>query len=180
VVVDLSEDAVAEALSRDGSAPVPGLSLDAVADASRAVSAALDDSDAMGDAPYVLEVSTPGAERTLTEPAHFRRSVRRKLAVTLADGTQLTGRLEEAGEQLVLRVDGPKKGMTSTRRYAWADVARAVVQVDFTRVDDVPLADLGGDDSDDTESDDTESDDIDVDDDHASSGDAADHDRTEA
>jgi ribosome maturation factor RimP len=149
VVVDLSDDAVEEALDRDGGAPVPGLSLDAVADASRAVSQALDESDVMGDRAYVLEVTTPGVERALTAPAHFRRNLRRRVTVTLADGSQPTGRLEAADDQLTLRVEGPKKGMTSTRTYPWADVVRGVVQVDFTRVEDAPLVDLGDDPDDD-------------------------------
>jgi ribosome maturation factor RimP len=142
VAVDLSEDAVDRALARDGASPVPGLSLDAVAEASRAVSQALDDTDVMGEAPYVLEVSTPGVERALTAPAQFRRNVRRKLELTLADGSHVTGRLEDAGERLTVRVEGPKKGMTSTRTYEWTDVVRGVVQVDFSRVDDAPLADV--------------------------------------
>lgn len=149
VSVDLSEEAVERALAEDGSSPVPGLSLDAVAEASRAVSQVLDESDVMGEAAYVLEVSTPGVERTLTTPAHFRRNVHRKITLTLADGTQVTGRLEDAGERLTVRAEGPKKGMTSTRTYAWPDVVSGVVQVDFSRVDDAPLADVGDDETDD-------------------------------
>ena len=149
VAVDLSEDAVEQALAENGSSPVPGLSLDAVAEASRAVSQALDESDVMGEAAYVLEVSTPGVERALTTPAQFRRNVRRKVALTLADGTQVTGRLEDVGDRLTVRAEGPKKGMTSTRTYAWPDVVSGVVQVDFSRVDDAPLADVGDDETDD-------------------------------
>ena len=150
VVVDLSDDAVEQALTGGGGVPVPGLSLDAVADASRAVSQALDESDVMGEQAYVLEVTTPGVERALTTPAHFRRNLRRRVTVTLADGSQLAGRLEAAGgDELTLRVEGPKKGMTSTRSYPWADVVRGVVQVDFSRVEDAPLVDFGNDEDDD-------------------------------
>jgi ribosome maturation factor RimP len=149
VAVDLSDEAVEQALAENGSSPVPGLSLDAVAEASRAVSQALDESDVMGDAAYVLEVSTPGVERALTTPAQFRRNVHRKVALTLADGTQVTGRLEDVGDDLTVRAEGPKKGMTSKRTYAWPDVVSGVVQVDFSRVDDAPLADVGDDETDD-------------------------------
>jgi hypothetical protein len=55
----------------------------------------------------------------------------------------------------VLRVEGAKKGMTAVRTYSWADVVRGVVQVDFARVDDVPLVDLGDDDTGDDPGDDT-------------------------
>ena len=74
-------------VDRDG-----GLSLDAVAAVSTAVSAALDDSDAMGGAPYVLEVTSPGIDRPLTEPRHWRRNRTRLVTVTTAEGTSLTGR----------------------------------------------------------------------------------------
>jgi ribosome maturation factor RimP len=111
----------------------------------------------MGEAAYVLEVTTPGVDRQLITPAQFRRNVRRKVTVTLADGAEVTGRLEQAGDALVLRVEGAKKGMSSTRTYPWADVVRGVVQVDFARVDEVPLVDLGNDADDDV-------DDVDVED----------------
>jgi ribosome maturation factor RimP len=160
VVIDLSDEAVDRVLaeaSEGGPAHAPGLSLDAVADASRAVSQTLDETEVMGEAAYVLEVTTPGVDRPLTTPAQFRRNVRRKVTVALADGTEVTGRLEQAADALVLRVEGAKKGMSSTRTYPWADVVRGVVQVDFARVDEVPLVDLGNDADDDV-------DDVDVED----------------
>ena len=49
----------------DDSSPVDPLSLDEVAEATRAISIALDASDATGDAPYVLEVGSPGVDRPL-------------------------------------------------------------------------------------------------------------------
>ena len=67
-------------VDRDG-----GLSLDAVAAVSTAVSAALDDSDAMGGAPYVLEVTSPGIDRPLTEPRHWRRNLTRLVTVATAE-----------------------------------------------------------------------------------------------
>jgi hypothetical protein len=88
-------------------------------------------------------------ERALTTAAHFQRNLRRRVTLTHADGTQPTGRLEAADGGLTLRVEGPKKGMTSTRTYPWADVVRGVVQVDFARVEDAPLVDLGDDEDDD-------------------------------
>jgi ribosome maturation factor RimP len=51
-----------------------GVTLDAITEISRALSAELDANGAMGEAPYTLEVSSPGAERPLTEPRHWRRA----------------------------------------------------------------------------------------------------------
>jgi ribosome maturation factor RimP len=109
-----------------------GLSLDAVAEASREISAVLDDGDVMGSTPYVLEVSSPGVDRPLTERRHFRRNVRRTVEVTLTDGSTVTGRVTAAGDRLELAVPGAKKGMpASARELAWDDVVRGQVQVEF-------------------------------------------------
>ncbi len=47
-----------------------GVTLDDVADATRAVGEALDDSDVMGEQPYTLEVTSRGVDRPLTLPRH--------------------------------------------------------------------------------------------------------------
>jgi ribosome maturation factor RimP len=61
-----------------------GVSLDDIALVSREVSARLDGTGAMGDAPYTLEVSSPGVDRPLTEPRHWRRAAGRLVRVPLA------------------------------------------------------------------------------------------------
>src|SRR5437763_10645803 len=59
-----------------------GVTLDDIAEVSRAVSAALDENDGeLGRAPYVLEVTSPGVDRPLTEARHWRRNVGRLVAV---------------------------------------------------------------------------------------------------
>jgi len=116
-----------------------GTSLDDVADVSRVVSDALDDIDArepalLGGA-YVLEVSSPGVDRPLTAPRHWRRNVGRLVTAHLSDGASTTGRLGAADEEAV-ELDG--------RRLALADVLRGQVQVEFSRPGetDPPPADL--------------------------------------
>lgn len=111
-----------------------GLSLDLVAQVSRELSRALDESDVLGQAAYVLEVTSPGVDRPLTAPRHWSRAVGRLVAATLRSGEKLTGRVRSADESAaVLDVDGA----ATTLRYA--DVARAVVQVELNRVDEVDL-----------------------------------------
>ena len=67
--------------------------LDTVAEVARELSSALDGADAfMGSAPYDVEVSTPGAERVLTEPRHFRRA-RTRLVRTEHEGSELYARI---------------------------------------------------------------------------------------
>ena len=118
----------------DTEAPTAPLSLDEVADATRAVSQALDDADAMGEQPYTLEVTSPGLDRPLTRPHHFRRNVGRLVTATVADGPPVTGRVMRAGsDAVVLEVPATKQVPAHTVELAYAAVSKAVVQVEFSR-----------------------------------------------
>jgi ribosome maturation factor RimP len=103
------------------------LDLDAVADVSRAVSAALDGADdLMGAGAYTLEVSSPGVDRPLTLPRHWRRARLRLVKVRLADGGELVARAGDAdGNAVTLLIDG------TPRRVPFAEIDRAVMQVEF-------------------------------------------------
>lgn len=105
-----------------------GVELDAVAAAATAVSRTLDESDAMGATPYVLEVTSPGVERPLTEPRHWRRARTRLVTVTLDDGATLQGRVAEVDDDAVtIDVDG------TAHRLDWAMAPSGRVQVEFNR-----------------------------------------------
>lgn len=116
-------------VDRDG-----GVSMDDVADVSRVVSDALDQLDeaepgALGPS-YVLEVTSPGVDRPLSAPRHWRRNVGRLVTVAFREGANVTGRLVAADEQtLTLDVEGEQ------RTVALADVVRGTVQVEFSRKD---------------------------------------------
>jgi ribosome maturation factor RimP len=82
----------------------------------------------MGSAPYVLEVTSPGVDRPLTEPRHWRRAVHRLVRVTPADGAEFTGRIVSADDAaVVLDVEGTE------RRLGHDELIRGVVQVEFNR-----------------------------------------------
>ena len=70
-----------------------GVSLDDAAAISRKLSAVLDAAPVMGDFPYTLEVSSPGVDRPLTDPRHWRRAVGRLVQVTAADVGPISGRV---------------------------------------------------------------------------------------
>ncbi|GAA4626183.1 ribosome maturation factor RimP [Actinoallomurus vinaceus] len=105
-----------------------GISLDGVADVSQEISHALDESDAMGSGPYVLEVTSPGVDRPLTQPRHWRRAAGRLVHATLAEGGEITGRITSADDTaVVLDSDGRE------HRLGYDELTRGRVQVEFNR-----------------------------------------------
>lgn len=121
-----------------------GVSLDDVAELSRSLSELLDAQDeALGRSPYVLEVTSPGVDRPLTLPRHWRRNVGRLVTVTAGpDGRreELTARVlrvQDDGVVLAVEKGGTKKGQVrkaaGERTVGWAELGEARVQVEFTR-----------------------------------------------
>lgn len=122
-----------------------GVSLDDVSAASQAISAVLDAPAAdaiLGSAPYVLEVSSPGVDRPLTAPKHWRRAQGRLVRATLTTGGDVTGRVIEADDDGVrlAPADEPKSAASEPRRLSFAEISSARVQVEFNRPDQ-PSAD---------------------------------------
>lgn len=112
-----------------------GITLDDVAQVSQAVSAALDESGAMGESAYDLEVTSPGVSRPLTAPRHWRRALGRLVTVPLTGGGELTGRIVEADEDgVALELPGKKPGAKgAVRRLGYPELGRGKVQVEFNR-----------------------------------------------
>lgn len=113
----------------DTTSTVEPLTLDEVAEATRAVSDALDSSDVMGQAPYTLEVSSSGLDRPLTTRDQFRRNVGRLVKITTTDGTTTTDRLTSADADVITLSGAPDTPIRLT------EVSKALVQVEFNRRD---------------------------------------------
>jgi ribosome maturation factor RimP len=112
-------------VDRDG-----GISLDEVAELSHHLSDVLDSSDAMGDQPYVLEVSSPGVDRPLTLPRHWRRAKGRLVSVALTDGGKVAGRvLSSTDSDAMLLTDSGEVAVV------FASVERAHIEVEFSHVE---------------------------------------------
>ncbi|MGH3898676.1 MAG: ribosome maturation factor RimP [Pseudonocardiaceae bacterium] len=116
-----------------------GVGLDDIATVSRAVSFALDDRDELLGGPYTLEVTSPGVDRPLTRPRHWRRNRLRLVKVAVTDGAELVGRIGDCDDEgVTLLVSG------ALRRVRYAELRRAVVEVEFRQPPAAELAVLDG------------------------------------
>ncbi|GAB3424515.1 ribosome maturation factor RimP [Flindersiella endophytica] len=107
-----------------------GVNLDRIADASRQLGKVLDDADFMGSGSYTLEVTSRGVDRPLTQPRHWHRNAGRLVKVTTVDGAKLVGRIvgsDDTGADLEV------EGETDAQRVAYDQVAKARIQVEFSK-----------------------------------------------
>jgi ribosome maturation factor RimP len=117
-----------------------GVSLDDIAEISRELSARLDGAVAMGEAPYTLEVSSPGTDRPLTEPRHWRRAVGRLVTAPLAgpgSGTTRSAGAAAAIEGRVVSADDHQVRIEvagAITEFGYAEVGPGRIQVEFTRL----------------------------------------------
>ncbi|MFH8581795.1 ribosome maturation factor RimP [Streptomyces zaomyceticus] len=113
-----------------------GVELDACAELSRAISGKLDETDVMGEGEYVLEVSSPGADRPLTQHRHYVRATGRLVKLQLAETEELVARILAVDENgLDLEVPGVKGRKPTARRVEFADIVKARVEIEFNRKD---------------------------------------------
>ena len=122
-----------------------GVTLDDIAEVSRAVADGLDtNDDGLGRTPYVLEVTSPGVDRPLTEPRHWRRNTGRLVTVPVGpsgSAEQVTGRITavtDAGVTLAVEgrgKPGAKKRPPTPRDVPWRELGAGRVQVEFGRAD---------------------------------------------
>jgi ribosome maturation factor RimP len=120
-----------------------GINLDDVAVVSREISAVLDEVEENGEevlpGEYQLEVGSPGVDRPLTQPRHWRRNRTRLVTVN-----GLTGRVIDVDDEgVVLDVDG------TPRSLKFGELGPGKVQIEFKRMNEVEF-----DDADDAEEDD--------------------------
>ena len=118
-----------------------GVSLDDIALVSRELSAMLDRASAMGESPYTLEVSSPGVDRPLTEPKHWRRAVGRLVTAPLRSQPRsaadspvgsltVTGRVTGTDSRGVwLDVDG------QSREFGYSELGPGRIQIEFAPLD---------------------------------------------
>ncbi len=112
-------------VDRDG-----GVDLDRVAEVSRRISE-LFDTPPLADefvGTFVLEVTSPGVDRPLTEQKHWRRAVKRNVEVHLKDKSIVVGRIIEVTDtEVILQTPGSEPVVI-----ALTEITRGLVQVEFT------------------------------------------------
>ena len=112
--------------------PTGGVTIDELARISRELGHVLDAHDAVPGR-YNLECSSPGLNRPLIKPEHFRRAAGQRVAVQtrtpIAGRRRFHGVLAEVGDDAAT-IDDPDAGRVVLQ---FADVERANVDYDFTR-----------------------------------------------
>ncbi len=105
-----------------------GVTIDHIADLTRALSRELDENDVMGPGAYTLEVTSRGVDRPLSLPRHWRRNAGRLVKATTGDGAKVVGRIGESDvEGVTLDVDG------TPHRYTYDELERPLVQIELNR-----------------------------------------------
>jgi ribosome maturation factor RimP len=102
-----------------------GINLDEVAQISNQISEVLDQKELLGDKPYTLEVGSPGVDRPLTKPRHWRRNNGRLVKINFGSNSEVGRIIESDEEQVVLEVKG------KSRTLIFEKIDKAFIQVEF-------------------------------------------------
>lgn len=103
-------------------------SLDEVTVVSKEISAILDNYSQMGEMPFTLEVTTPGIDKPLTLPRHWRKNVGRLVKITPTQGEKFVGRISGfSGDQVTLQIDKEEKVIPLS------EINKAQIEVEFNR-----------------------------------------------
>jgi ribosome maturation factor RimP len=101
------------------------LSLDQVTVATKAISEIVENLPTLGNNPFTLEVTSPGLDRPLTKPRHWRKNKDRLIKIVLNDGKEITGRIKDSTEADVT---------VDEQNVKFADIKRATLEIEFKQV----------------------------------------------
>lgn len=101
------------------------LSLDQVTSASKAISEIIENIQSLGQSPFTLEVTSPGLDRPLTKPRHWRKNLDRLIKVISLDGQVVTGRIKDVNETGV---------MVDELFIPFTSIKRATLEIEFKQV----------------------------------------------
>ena len=98
------------------------LNLDQITAVTKEVSEVIETLEELGDTAFTLEVTSPGIDRPLTKPRHWRKNLDRLVKITMTSGQDIQGRIGEATETVVLVND---------QKVSFEDIKRAVLEIEF-------------------------------------------------
>jgi ribosome maturation factor RimP len=98
------------------------LNLDQVTAVSREISEVIETLGALGETPFTLEVTSPGVDRPLTAPRHWRKNVDRLVKVTMNDGVVVEGRIGQVSESDVV---------VGEKTLNYSDIKKALIEIEF-------------------------------------------------
>lgn len=101
------------------------LSLDQVTSATKAIGEIVESIQSLGETPFTLEVTSPGLDRPLTKPRHWRKNIDRLVKVVLLDGKEIKGRIKAANEN---------SATVDESEIKFSDIKRASLEVEFKQV----------------------------------------------
>ena len=101
------------------------LSLDQVTVATKAISEIVQNLPTLGNNPFTLEVTSPGLDRPLTKPRHWRKNKDRLIKIVLTDGKEVSGRIKDSNEA---------SATVDEQVINFADIKRATLEVEFKQV----------------------------------------------
>lgn len=111
-----------------------GLPLEKCIKINRALYKKIEESGMYPNGDFSLEVSSPGIDEPLKNKRQFRKNVGRDVAVTMNDGSSITGKLVQAEEEsfTVSRTEGKgKKAVTTEELIPFESVKQVKVLVKF-------------------------------------------------
>jgi ribosome maturation factor RimP len=100
------------------------LSLDQVTVATKAISEIVENLPTLGNNPFTLEVTSPGLDRPLTKPRHWRKNQDRLIKIILNDGKEINGRIKDSTESSVT---------VDKQVINFADIKRATLEIEFKK-----------------------------------------------
>jgi ribosome maturation factor RimP len=98
------------------------LNLDQITAVTKEISEVVETLEELGDTAFTLEVTSPGIDRPLTKPRHWRKNLDRLVKITMTSGQDIQGRIGEATETVVLVND---------QKVSFEDIKRAVLEIEF-------------------------------------------------
>lgn len=99
--------------------------MDEVTQATKAISEIVENIPALGSTPFTLEVTSPGVDRPLTKPRHWRKNIDRLVKIILQDGNEIKGRIKSASE-ISAKIDEVE--------ISYTDIKRANLEIEFKQV----------------------------------------------